>query len=173
MGWGRACKYVYLRLVRLSDSTHKIAAGLAIGAAISFSPLVGTHFIQAGLIAYFIRANILAAIIGTLVGMPWTFPFMWWASITLGSTLFEFFGLPASRNLPDNIDFNVFWQILTHEPMRIFAPWMLGGHLLALLSVPFTYTLSYHFIRAAKAARTRARLRAIHRVAVEVTEEPS
>lgn len=173
MGFRRAARYVYLRLVRLSDSTHKIAAGLSIGVGISFSPILFTHFIQAGLIAYAIRANVLSALIGTFVGTPWTFPFMWWASISLGSGLFELFGLPASRNLPENIDFAVFWQILTHQPMRIFAPWFVGGYLLGIVALFVTYPVFYYFIKAAKAARTRARLRAIHRVAEEVTgEEP-
>lgn len=169
MGWVRACKYVRHRVIRLSDSSHKIAAGLAIGVAISFTPILGTHFIQAGLIAYLIRANFLAALIGTFAGNPWTFPFMWWAAIGLGSKLFGLMGLPASTALPDNITFGVFWDIIEHEPLRIFMPWMLGGYLLALLSWPFTYYLFYNMVRGAKAARRQARLHKVHKAAREVT----
>ena len=68
MGWIRAIKYTKHRIVRLSDSTHKIALGLAFGAAVSFSPIMGTHFVQAGILAYIFRANLVASLVGTFVG---------------------------------------------------------------------------------------------------------
>lgn len=70
MGWMRSLKYVRHRLVRVADTTHKIALGLAIGAAVSFTPLVGTHFVQAGLFAFVLRGNVFSAMIGTFVGNP-------------------------------------------------------------------------------------------------------
>ena len=69
MGWVRAFQYTKHRVIRLSDSTHNIALGLAIGAAISFTPILGTHFIQAGFIAYVVRCNFIAALIGTFIGI--------------------------------------------------------------------------------------------------------
>lgn len=169
MGWLRAFKYMHLRIVRLSDTTHKIAAGLALGAAISFTPIVGTHFIQAGIIAFLIRANLPAALIGTFVGNPWTFPFMWWAAISFGSFLFGLFGLPASTALPEVMNFQILWEIAMHEPMRIFLPWLVGGYLIALISWPFSYFIFYNLVKGAKIARRKARLRKVHKVAKELT----
>lgn len=169
MGWIRACRYVRHRIIRLSDTSHKIAAGLAIGLAISFTPIIGTHFIQAGLLAYLIRANVLASLIGTFAGNPWTFPFMWWSAISFGSFLFGMFGLPASTALPEVIDFSILWDIATNEPRRIFLPWLLGGYLIALVSWPFTYFIFYNMVKGAKLARRKARLRKVHMVAREVT----
>lgn len=171
MGWIRAAKYTRLRVIRLSDSSQKIALGLAIGAAISFTPLVGTHFIQAGFLAYVFRANFLASLIGTFAGNPWTFPFMWWAAMTFGSFIFELIGVD-SASLPEHIDFSVVWELIKHEPVRIFLPWLLGGYLIALLSVPFSYMLFYRLVNGAKLARVRARERRLHRVAREVTGQP-
>ncbi|MCB1532197.1 MAG: DUF2062 domain-containing protein [Alphaproteobacteria bacterium] len=171
MGWPRAFKYVQRRVIRISDNSKKIAAGLAFGAVISFTPIVGTHIIQAGLLAYIFRANVVAAAIGTLVGNPWTFPFMWWAAISFGSFLFGLFGLPASTNLPEAMNFSIFWDVMRHEPLRVFLPWCMGGYLIALLSWPFFYYLFYYPVKAAKIARRKARLRKALKTAREVTEK--
>lgn len=169
MGWIRALRYVRLRIIRLSDSTHKIAAGLAIGAAISFSPLIGTHFIQAGAIAYFIRANVLSSLIGTFVGNPWTFPFIWWGSIKFGAFLFGVMGLAAGTAIPEHMGFSAFWEIVTSHPLQIFMPWLLGGYLLAVIVWPIAYYSFFQMVKGAKLARKKARLRKVHKVAKEVT----
>ena len=127
MGFRRAFRYVRIRIVRMSDSSHKITLGLAIGIWIAFSPLVGTHFIQAGILAYFLRGNILAALIGTLVGTPWTFPLMWWASIELGVFLTSWLGIADRSTLPDDFSLSVLWDFAMSHPLRLFVPWMIGG----------------------------------------------
>ncbi|MGB0719538.1 MAG: DUF2062 domain-containing protein [Bdellovibrionales bacterium] len=169
MGWVRAFKYAKMRIIRLSDSSHKIAMGLAIGTGISFTPIVGTHFVQAGLLAYISRSNLIASLIGTFVGNPWTFPFMWWAAMSFGSYLFGLFGLPASTALPEHMNLSVLWDLIRHDPLRIFLPWAVGGYLLCFLSIPLTYSLYYNMVRGAKLARKKARLRKARKVAKEIT----
>jgi uncharacterized protein len=169
MGWKRSLIYVKHRLVRLADTTHKIALGFAIGASVSFSPILGTHFIQAGIIAFLARGNILSAMIGTFIGNPWTFPIMWWISITLGAHILSFFGIDASHSLPEEMDMSVLWELMKHEPLRILLPWMIGGYIMVLVSIPIYYFIFYRLIAAAKAARSKARLRRVHQVAREVT----
>lgn len=77
MGWRRAGAYTMHRLARMPGSAYSIAGGFACGAAMSFTPFVGLHFIISAILAWIIRANILASAIGTAVGNPWTFPFIW------------------------------------------------------------------------------------------------
>lgn len=77
IGWGRSVRYLLHRLGRLPGTPYSIAAGFACGAAISFTPFVGLHFILGAVWAWIARANILASAIGTAVGNPWTFPFIW------------------------------------------------------------------------------------------------
>lgn len=76
-GWRRSTLYAFHRIARLSGSPHSIAAGFACGAALSFTPFVGLHFMIAAILAWVIRVNVLASAIGTAVGNPWTFPFIW------------------------------------------------------------------------------------------------
>ncbi len=173
MGWRRAFRYVRLRIARMSGSTHKIAAGLACGAAVAFTPILGTHFIQAALLAWLFRLNIFASIIGTFLANPWTIPFMWWGSIKLGAWLFSFFGIRAATALPHHMDFRLFWDLLTQEPVRILLPWLTGGYLLALLAWIPSYIVFYYLVRAAKIARKKVRVHKMHKVGVEVTGQKS
>lgn len=157
MGWPRMCRYILHRTIRISDTTHKIAMGLAIGGAISFSPLIFTHIIQGLILAIFLRGNFIAVAIGTIIGNPWTFPFIWWASMNFGSTLFGLAGLPSSTALPDDMSISILWDLIKNEPFRIFAPWMVGGYLITLITLPILYVLYYNLVRGAKLARQRTK----------------
>lgn len=156
MGWRRSAHYIKNRLIRVADTTHSIALGLAIGFGVSFTPLLGTHFIQAGLIAYLLRGNIFSAMIGTFVGNPWTFPFFWWAGFSFGSFLFSFFGIHGAGELPEHLNFSILWDLITTEPLTLFFPWLLGGYILCALVIPASYIIYYYLVRGAKAARQRA-----------------
>ena len=77
IGWRRSITYTMHRLSRMPDTTYAIAGGFACGAAMSFTPFVGLHFVLSAILAWIIRANIIASVIGTAIGNPWTFPFIW------------------------------------------------------------------------------------------------
>jgi hypothetical protein len=172
MGWMRSFHYARHRLVRVADTTHKIALGLAIGAAVSFTPLVGTHFIQAGLLAYVLRGNVFSAMIGTFVGNPWTFPFLWWAGFSFGGYLFGALGFEGASELPAEITLAAVWELIKTQPMSLFLPWMLGGYLLAGLAVLSFYFPFFFLVRTAKAARMKVRMRKADKIAHEVTGQP-
>ncbi len=76
-GWRRFTRYAFHRMARLPGSPQSIAAGFAFGAAISFTPFVGLHFVLAAIMAWLARVNVVASAVGTAVGNPWTFPFIW------------------------------------------------------------------------------------------------
>ncbi|MGI9419255.1 MAG: DUF2062 domain-containing protein [Geminicoccaceae bacterium] len=79
--------YLLMRLTRLSGTPHSIACGFACGAAISFTPFVGLHIVLSVLAAWMLRGHIIAAAVGTVVGNPWTFPFIWLATYKAGQIL--------------------------------------------------------------------------------------
>lgn len=155
MGLRRAGTYFFHRLVRLSDSTHKIAAGLAIGVSISFSPIMGTHFIQSVLLCLIMRANIFAAFIGTAAGNPWTLPFIWWVSYKTGKEIAEVFGWQA-KPLPDSeIGLAALREMIVHQPMDLIVPWMVGGYVIALLVYLPCYFLFYGLVEGARRTRQK------------------
>ena len=101
MGWVRTANYWGVRVNRLPGSVHSIARGVACGAAISFTPFVGLHFILGGVLAWSMRGNIIASAIGTAIGNPWTFPFIWLWLYKLG--LWMGFGVRGPHQI--NLDF--------------------------------------------------------------------
>jgi len=86
-GWVRVLNYMGLRIKRLPGTPHQIALGFACGAFISFTPLFGLHFVSAMALAFLVRGNMLASLLGTWVGNPITFPFIATTSYQLGLVL--------------------------------------------------------------------------------------
>ena len=87
MGWRRAVSYYWHRLKRIPGSPESIAMGVACGVAASMMPFMGLHFLISMGIAWLIRASMIAAAIGTIVGNPWTFPFIWVGTYEFGVLL--------------------------------------------------------------------------------------
>ena len=83
-GWRRGIEYLGHRVRRLPDTPHRIALGFATGILASFTPFFGAHILIAAAVAKLVRANMVAALIGTLAGNPLTFPLIAWVSLGLG-----------------------------------------------------------------------------------------
>ncbi len=146
MGWRRYFRYLRFRVLRLPGSPHTIAIGFACGAALSFTPLIGVHFGLAALFAWIIGGNVLASIIGTGVGNPWTFPFIWFWIHRLGSWII---GGRASDTAA--IDFNI--TILFDNFLDVFWPMLVGGIPMAVIVFPLAYYSSRYVVRTYQARR--------------------
>lgn len=83
-GFRRATQYVIHRMRRLPDRPHRIARGVFAGCLIGFLPLPGLQFLGAALLAWIMRGNILAALLGTFNSNPITTPFFAVGAISLG-----------------------------------------------------------------------------------------
>ncbi len=91
-GWRRYAKRILLRLSQLGGTPYSIAAGVACGVAVSFTPFVGFHFVLAAATAWLVRGNVLAGALGTAAGNPWTFPFIWVSVLYTGRFLLGEYG---------------------------------------------------------------------------------
>jgi len=87
IGFRRSARYVGHRLARLPGSPYAIAGGFAWGAAVSFTPFIGFHFILGGIFSWMTRCSIIASAIGTAIGNPWTFPFIWAFVYNVGTSI--------------------------------------------------------------------------------------
>lgn len=119
-GWRRAANYLWFRLARLPGTPHSIAAGLACGAAMSFTPFVGLHFVLAALVAWALGANIIASAIGTILGNPWTFPLIWLWTYGLGAWIL---GLDAAPGLPLELSYSY----LVDNVYHLLLPMLVGS----------------------------------------------
>ena len=113
----RFISYYKLKLARLPASPHAIAAGFACGSMVSFTPLLGLHFLLAIVFAYIIRGNYVAALLGTIVGNPITFPFIWGLIYKVGA--FVTSNKQKELNHEINIDLEV--KNITHLNQIIAA----------------------------------------------------
>lgn len=174
-GWRRAIEYFGHRLKRLPDTPHRIALGFACGVFVSFSPFFGLHFIYAGLVAFLLRGNVIAAFLGTLVGNPLTFPFIATVSLTLGRRIYDMSGahhqnftsvkdsfVEAMSGLWDSF-LAIFgladpaWDKLEAFWSDVFLPYYVGGLIPGLITAAAFYFLSRPLI-AAYQARRRTKL---------------
>jgi len=114
-GFARTWHYLRFRLLRLPDTPHRIAAGVAAGVASSITPFVGLHFLVAAAIAWATRGNIIASAIGTFFGNPWTFPMIWWCTYELGNVIL---GVEGDETAIAGIT----WEAVAAHPVRTFVP---------------------------------------------------
>ena len=143
----RFISYYKLKLARLPASPHAIAAGFACGSMVSFTPLLGLHFLLAIVFAYIIRGNYVAALLGTIVGNPITFPFIWGLIYKVG----VFVTSTKQKELNHEINFDM---IIT-QTYEIFLPMLLGGAILAIPVWLLTYSLTHSFVSSYKKSKLK------------------
>lgn len=170
-GWGRAGSYVWHRLRRLPDSPERIAKGIAAGVMVSFLPVFGFHFVSAAALAWVLRGNILAALLGTFFGNPFTFPLIVVSAMETGSLILR----QGHMQNPARVmrSFGQVWQEIRDNlgalfspaapgwPQTqaffadVFLPYMLGGLIVGSVVGVLSYFVSLPIIRAYRARRQR------------------
>ena len=147
-GWRRAVDYIIHRVKRLPDTPHKIATGLAIGVFCSFTPFFGLHIFLAALLAYLLKGNIVAALLGTFFGNPITWPFIAAFSVKLGQIIL---GQPT-YNFETSLDqileainavtrglISLFgygesdWNLVYDFVKELFLPYFIGGFVFSIV----------------------------------------
>jgi uncharacterized protein len=164
-GWGRAARYVQHRLNRLPDPPERIARGIFVGVFTTFTPFYGMHFVTAGILAWVMRGNILAALLSTFFGNPLTYVPISVVSLQTGywllgmgqiahehgsigykfgkagQDLWQNFIALFTSDTPDWTGLSIFY----HE---VFFPWLVGGVLPGIIAGLICYYLSVPIIRA-------------------------
>ncbi len=171
-GWWRAASYVLHRVRRLPDPPHRIARGVAVGIFICFTPFYGFHFILAGIGAWLIRGNILAALMATFFGNPLTFPIIATLSIGLGTRLL---GMPGGsmplprivaafgqamlelwRNLEAMFTVeDMHWDRFVDLFLHVFLPYLVGGLGPGLIAAIISYMATHRIIAAHQKRRVK------------------
>jgi len=145
-GWRRAWNYMLHRVKRLSGSPHAIALGFAAGAFASFTPFVGFHFILGFIVAYLIGGNLIASALGTFVGNPLTFPFIWFSTYTLGSLILGIELDQAATSAMPVIelgtlwtDWGQFWQDFWDKIWPVIKPMLVAGTPMGVITGAICY----------------------------------
>ena len=186
-GWRRAAVYVKHRLRRLPDTPRKISRGILAGVITTFTPLYGLHFVFAALLAWILRGNVMAALLGTFFGNPLTYVPIALVSLNLGHWM-------LGTELRGQVDGNVFgkfagagedlfwnsWYALSGHPVDwtatrvfwhdVFWPWTVGGIVPGIFAGLACYTIALPLITAYQKRRRvnlKTRLDEIRRKAAE------
>ena len=130
----RASIFYFLKLIRVKDSQDKLAVGFACGSMVSFSPFIGFHFLLAIIFAYLFRGNIVASLIGTFVGNPFTFPFIWIFIYKIGNIFFK---------NDQNLSLELTFQSLFDQGYDILIPMLIGS---LIVSIPIWF-ISYFTVK--------------------------
>jgi uncharacterized protein (DUF2062 family) len=173
-GWRRGIEYLGHRVRRLPDTPHRVALGFSCGVFMSFTPLFGLHIVGAMALAWLIRGNVVASVLGQFVGNPLTLPIIAAISLGLGRKILGHgvSGRDPSRLQDAFVQFfsglgesvgslvglgQARWHILLPFWHEIVWPYLVGGLLPGLAAS----VLGYYLVRpliAAHQARRRARM---------------
>lgn len=171
-GWGRAVGYIRHRLQRLPDSPERIARGIWAGVFVSFTPLYGTHFLLAALVAKLLRGNILAGLLATFFGNPLTFVPIAASALKTGYFLqgretFQFqmrelggIFARAWMDLWHNFlalfsSADAEWSGLSVFARDIFVPFLIGGIVPGVIASTICYYVAVPFIRVYQKRRKK------------------
>ena len=157
LGWKRLVHYYRHRIGRLSGTPYFIAAGLASGVAVSFTPFLGLHMIMAALLALAVRGSLVASAIGTLFGNPWTFTIIFTIQFKVGRMLLTYTGL--NKEYPVHFSFSQF----VDYPMNYFLPVVIGSIVPAIVSWFVTLYFAQRAIVRYRELRRKARERGIRK----------
>ena len=113
-------------------------------------PAFGFSFLLAIFFAFLFRGNIIASLIGTFIGNPLTFPFIWSLIYNVGI----FITSKNQRILNSEISIDM----ILNQTYEIFVPMLIGG---AIISFPIwliTFLVTYSFVSSYKKSKAKKKL---------------
>ena len=157
----RRWKVLLLDLLGREEPPERVAAAIALGIGVGFSPFMGIHFLIAIGLAFLFRLNRIDALLGTLVGNPWTLPPVYAAGYTLGRKLLHF-DRSKVPDLPwDRLLHRDFWHAFSGATLRPrLASYVVGTAVLGLLIGLSAYLVIRALLRIYHRRHPRVAMRA-------------
>jgi len=154
--WAPGLRAAGRRLVHLRASPHEIALGCALGAFVSITPLLGVQMLLAVVLAFVLRANVPAAIAGTFIGNPLSWPFIWLSTYLMGLQMVGLEGSFDPAAVQGNIE--LLWAALLDPSPRLLDataalfwpllwPMLAGSVPIGLLTAAIVYYISRNAVR--------------------------
>jgi uncharacterized protein len=148
--WSRSSRYIVYRLRRLSDTPHAVALGFAVGVFTAATPFLGTHMAMAALLAWVIGGSVVAALLGTFIGNPLTYPLFWYSTYEVGDLM-----LGRSAEKP-SIDLSAgIFQTSVDQLWPLLKPMTLGSIPVGIALAALSYVIVKPMVDAYKHRRRR------------------
>ncbi len=165
----RRWKVLLLDLLGREEPPERVAAAIALGIGVGFSPFIGIHFLIAIGLAFLLRLNRIDALLGQFVGNPWTLPPVYAVGYAIGRQLLHY-DRKKVPDLPwDRLLHRDFWHSFAGPTLRPrLASFIVGELVLAILIGLSAYLVVRGVLRlyhrrhprvAQRAARLRERAR--------------
>jgi uncharacterized protein (DUF2062 family) len=141
--------------LRLRATPHEVALGCAAGVFAACTPFLGFQMALAMLLAVVLRGNIPAALAGTFIGNPLSWPAIWGASYIAGAWVLGYdpayaadhialgadaIGATLRAPTAEALDAAALTLSLTLEPLAV------GGVLVGLIAAAGTYYPTRHAV---------------------------
>lgn len=157
----KVARYYWRRLLRVRATPHEIALGCALGVFAACTPFLGVQMIIAGALALMLRVSVPAALVGTCVGNPVSWPAIWSASYIAGAWMMGQDPAAAANQLAQSATVLSTTLSGPNQPSLDAAvvnlspflqPLLLGGLLIGLLAASASY---YPTLRAVRLFQRR------------------
>jgi hypothetical protein len=141
-------RYFRRRILQVRATPHEVALGFAIGVFSACTPFLGVQTILAFALAFLLRVSMPAALLGTFIGNPLSWPAIWSGSYVAGALLLgrdpsyaadhfaetaNALGATLMAPSPETLDTAV------DNLSPILEPMVVGGLLLGLIAAVFSY----------------------------------
>jgi uncharacterized protein (DUF2062 family) len=152
-------------LLHLQDSPPRLAAALAFGVAMGFTPFLGLQVLIGVSVAFLLRLNRVAVLAGMCANLPWIMV-PWYAATTalagaiMGVAVPADIGPALSAVLAHSPFSGAFWTTLVAVVRPWLVPFIVGPTVGGLLLGGITYPVALALIRARRRAPSTADLRA-------------
>jgi uncharacterized protein (DUF2062 family) len=141
----------FLEMLGRNDPPEMVAASFALGVTISFTPLIGIHWLLALLLAFVLKLNKVDVLLGTLVVNPITIGPISAVALPLGRLLLRAERVAVSH-LPWKEFFSpAFWSAAGPRMRAVGLQWGVGMFLLSIISGTLTYVVLLKVIRSRRA----------------------
>ncbi len=151
VSWRRSALYYIKRILRLSGTPHAIAFGVALGVFVSFTPFLGFHIGITLVIAWLSAPTWIAGALGTAIGNPLTFPFIWASTYKIGNADLER-GEPRAAGAARARHHA---SVARPRSDRLIKPMLVGALPLGLTAGAIVYLLIYKAVSAYQETRRR------------------
>lgn len=153
--------YIWRRMLRVRATPHEIAIGCASGVFAACTPFLGFQMALAAILAIVLRGSLPAALAGTFIGNPLSWPAIWSASYVAGAWALGLDPAFAADAISGGVD-ALEQSIRTPTPQALDAavdnlspilqPLVIGGLLVGAALAALSY---YPTRRAAEVFQTR------------------
>ena len=168
LSWKRRWKVLVLDLLGREEPPERVAAAIAMGIGIGFSPFIGFHIWIALGLAFLLRLNKVDAALGQFVGNPWTLPAVYALGYRLGRGILHYDRRSVPRLAWDRLLHSDFWKAFEGPA---FAPrllsFLVGTTVIAIAIGLAAYVLSLSILRIYHRRHPRVAIRAAHRRTTE------